>query len=196
MSDDFDPTAGVIVYDNYTTMTKLPILDFNSTTGSLIFNNPIVPSVGITGASVGSTLIFSQSVQFQNYVNSFGLVHFEREDRNLFRQGLKLIQDALNVEQKERIPFIVEEIIPVLQEYLLSYNEVGQIKVFNRRIAATGIQSFRKNPIASVMGLHGQIVFLDSLNQTIVKSFDRTGKTLKELLKNYNHSVGYDRFIV
>ncbi len=131
-----------------------------------------------------------------NYVNSFGLVHFEREDRNLFRQGLKLIQDALNVEQKERIPFIVEEIIPVLQEYLLSYNEVGQIKVFNRRIAATGIQSFRKNPIASVMGLHGQIVFLDSLNQTIVKSFDRTGKTLKELLKNYNHSVGYDRFIV
>ena len=131
-----------------------------------------------------------------DYVNSFGLVHFEREDRNLFRQGLKLIEDALTVEKKERIPFIEEEIIPVLEEYLLSYTQVGQIKVFNRRIAASGIQSFRKNPIASVMGLHGQIVFLDSLNQTIVKSFDRTGKTLKDLLQKYNNSVGYDRFIV
>ena len=131
-----------------------------------------------------------------DYVNSFGLVHFEREDRNLFRQGLKLIEDALTVEKKERIPFTEEEIIPVLEEYLLSYNQVGQIKVFNRRIAASGIQSFRKNPIASVMGLHGQIVFLDSLNQTIVKSFDRTGKTLKDLLQKYNNSVGYDRFII
>ena len=73
MSDDsFDPTAGIIAYEDCTTMTKLPTLDFNSTTGSLIFNNPIVPSVGITGASAGSTLIFSESVQFQNYVNSFG----------------------------------------------------------------------------------------------------------------------------
>ena len=72
MSDDFDPTAGIIAYEDYTTMTKLPILDFNSTTGSLIFNNPIVPSVGITGVSAGSTLIFSQTAQFQNYVNSFG----------------------------------------------------------------------------------------------------------------------------
>ena len=121
---------------------------------------------------------------------------FEREDRNLFRQGLKLIEDALTVEKKERIPFTEEEIIPVLEEYLLSYTQVGQIKVFNRRIAASGIQSFRKNPIASVMGLHGQIVFLDSLNQTIVKSFDRTGKTLKDLLQKYNNSVGYDRFII
>ena len=55
MSDDFDPTAGVIVYDNYSTMTKIPTIDFNSTTGSIIFNNPIVPSVGITGVSAGST---------------------------------------------------------------------------------------------------------------------------------------------
>ena len=37
-----------------------------------------------------------------DYVNSFGLVHFEREDRNLFRQGLKLIEDALTVEKKEK----------------------------------------------------------------------------------------------
>lgn len=137
-------------------------------------------------------------VEHLEYVKSFGLVHYDREDRILFRQGSKLIEDALIAEQNqnERIPFIVEEIVPVLEEYLLSYGEVGQIKVFNRRIAASGIQSFRKNPIASVMGLHGQIVFLDSLNQTIVKSFDRTGKTLKELLQNYNQSVDYARFTV
>ena len=72
MSDDFDPTAGIISYDDYTYMSKLPTIDFNITTGSLIFNNSITPSAGISGASAGSTLIFSESVQFQNYVNSFG----------------------------------------------------------------------------------------------------------------------------
>ena len=72
MSDDFDPTAGIIVYSDYSAMTKIPTIDFNSTTGSIIFNNPIVPSVGITGVSAGSTLVFSQTAQFQNYVNSFG----------------------------------------------------------------------------------------------------------------------------
>ena len=70
--DSFHPTAGIIADSDYTTMTKLQILNFNSTNGSIIFNNPIVPSSGIAGASAGSTLIFSQSVQFQNYVNSFG----------------------------------------------------------------------------------------------------------------------------
>ena len=52
-------------------MTKLPTIDVNITTGNLIFNNSITPSAGISGASAGSTLIFSESVQFQN-VNSFG----------------------------------------------------------------------------------------------------------------------------
>jgi len=130
------------------------------------------------------------------YVKAFGLSNLDREDRILFRQGKKLIEDAIEAEQKqnERIPFIEEEIIPVLQEYLTSYSEDGQIKVFDRHVAAKGMQQFRKNPIASAMGLHGQIVFLDKKNNTIVKSFDRTGKTLKELLKNYNESIGYDRF--
>ena len=71
MSDEtYDPTAGII--EDYTTMPKLPVLDYNSTTNSIIFNTPIVPNLGIAGASVGSTLIFSESAQFQNYLNTFG----------------------------------------------------------------------------------------------------------------------------
>ena len=66
--------------------------------------------------------------------------------------------------------------------------------MFDRRVAARTMQQFRKDPVASAMGLHGQIVFLDKENKTIVKSFDRTGKTLKEMLKRYNESIGYDRF--
>lgn len=130
------------------------------------------------------------------YVKAFGLSNLDREDRLLFCHGKKLIEDAIAAEQNhnERIPFIEEEIIPVLQEYLASYTEDGQIKVFDRRVAAKGMQQFRKNPIASAMGLHGQIVFLDTKNNSIVKSFDRTGKTLKELLKSYNDSIGYTRF--
>jgi len=131
-----------------------------------------------------------------SYVEAFGLFNLDREDRILFRTGKKLIEDALNAQQtkNERIPFTEEEIAPVLEEYLISYTVDGQSKVFDRRVAARSMQPFRKDPIASAMGLHGQIVFLDKENKTIVKSFDRTGKTLKEMLKRYNESVGYDRF--
>lgn len=131
-----------------------------------------------------------------SYVEAFGLSNLDREDRILFRTGKKLIEDAINAQlsKNERIPFTEEEIAPVLEEYLVSYTVDGQSKVFDRRIAARNMQPFRKDAIASAMGLHGQIVFLDNENKTIVKSFDRTGKTLKEMLKRYNESVGYDRF--
>lgn len=130
------------------------------------------------------------------YVEAFGLSNLDREDRILFRQGKKLIEDALAAQnsKQERIPFTEEEIAPVLEEYLISYTIDGQSKVFDRRIAARSMQPFRKDPVASAMGLHGQIVFLDKENKSIVKSFDRTGKTLKEMLKRYNETVGYDRF--
>ena len=130
------------------------------------------------------------------YVEAFGLSNLDREDRILFRQGKKLIEDALAAQnsKQERIPFTEEEIGPVLEEYLISYTIDGQSKVFDRRIAARSMQPFRKDPVASAMGLHGQIVFLDKENKSIVKSFDRTGKTLKEMLKRYNETVGYDRF--
>ena len=145
-------------------------------------------------------MITSDAIAFYeenlSYVEAFGLSNLDREDRILFRVGKKLIEDALNAQQSknERIPFTEEEIAPVLEEYLISYTMDGQSKVFDRRVAARTMQQFRKDPVASAMGLHGQIVFLDKENKTIVKSFDRTGKTLKEMLKRYNESIGYDRF--
>ena len=145
-------------------------------------------------------MITSDAIAFYeenlSYVDAFGLSNLDREDRILFRVGKKLIEDALNAQQSknERIPFTEDEIAPVLEEYLISYTMDGQSKVFDRRVAARTMQQFRKDPVASAMGLHGQIVFLDKENKTIVKSFDRTGKTLKEMLKRYNESIGYDRF--
>jgi len=132
-----------------------------------------------------------------SYVEGFGLSNLDRDDRIMFRKGKKLIEDAIALKGKtERIPFTEAEILPVLEEYLASYTEEGQVKVFDRHRAAEGMESFRNDRIASAMGLHGQIVFLDNANDTIVKSFDRTGKILKGLLKDYNTANGVDRFNV
>jgi hypothetical protein len=132
-----------------------------------------------------------------SYVEGFGLANLEREDRLMFRKGKKLIEDALAVKEKaERIPFTEAEILPVLEEYLASYSDDGQVKVFDRHRAAVGMASHRNDPIASAMGLHGQIVFMDNANDTIVKSFDRMGKVLKGLLAEYNTANGVDRFKV
>jgi len=132
-----------------------------------------------------------------SYVEAFGLANLDREDRLLYRKGKKMIEEAIAMNMKsERIPFTEDEIAPVLVEYLISYTVEGKQKVFDRKIAARGMQSFRKDPIASAMGLHGQIVYLDRMNDTIVKSFDRTGKTLKQLLMNYNESIGEHRFMI
>jgi hypothetical protein len=151
------------------------------------------PLMTATELSTAAIAFYEENV---SYVEAFGLSNLDREDRILFRAGKKLIEDALIAQQskQERIPFTEEEIAPVLEEYLVSYTMEGQSKVFDRRIAARSMQPFRKDPIASAMGLHGQIVFLDNKNKAIVKSFDRTGKTLKEMLKRYNESIGYTRF--
>lgn len=133
-----------------------------------------------------------------SYVEAFGLSNLDREDRILFRTGKKMLEEAMKVDdhKEERIPFTEDEIAPVLEEYLISYTMDGKKKVFNRKIAAEGMQPFRKNPIASAMGLHGQIVYLDRANSSIVKSFGRTGKTLKQMLKDYNDAMKEERFII
>jgi hypothetical protein len=132
-----------------------------------------------------------------SYVEGFGLANLDREDRLMFRKGKRLIEDAIALQGKtERIPFTEEEIFPVLEEYLSSYSDDGQVKVFDRHRAAVGMASHRNDPIASAMGLHGQIVFMDNANETIVKSFDRMGKVLKGMLKDYNTANGVDRFNV
>jgi len=131
------------------------------------------------------------------YVEGFGLTNLDRPERLLFKKGRRLVEDALAVKEKaERIPFTEAEILPVLEEYLSSYSDDGQVKVFDRHRAAVGMASHRNDPIASAMGLHGQIVFMDNANDTIVKSFDRMGKVLKGLLAEYNTANGVDRFNV
>jgi hypothetical protein len=134
-------------------------------------------------------------------VMKFGMINTfdERQDRIRYRNIAQKIQeeiDSLQVEDQKRVPFTKEEIVPVLEEYLCSYTMNGQVKVFDRKLAASGIQTFRKNPVASVMGIHGQIAYYDQYNDVIAKSFDRTGQTLKEMLRQYNDMMSVDRFAV
>ena len=147
-------------------------------------------------STIQQSAIDFYSENFQ-YVADFGLSNLDFEDRNLFRQGKKLIEDALQTAtKKERIPHIESEILPVLEEYLNTYYVNGRVKVFDRKIASKGMQSFRNDPVASAMALHGQMVFFDNYNKDIVKCLNRAGKTLKSILKSYNESVGFDRFNV
>jgi hypothetical protein len=134
-----------------------------------------------------------------NSVMQFGMVNTfdEREERIRFRAVSKAIQeqiDSLTIEDQKRVPFTKEEIAPVFEEYLCAYTLNGQAKVFDRKLAATGIQSFRKNPVASAMGIHGQIAYYDQYNDVITKSFDRAGQTLKTMLQQYNDMMGVERF--
>lgn len=134
-----------------------------------------------------------------NNVMQFGLLNTfdERQDRIRYRNISQQIQeeiDSLNVEDQKRVPFTKDEIAPVFEEYLCAYTLNGQAKVFDRKLAAAGIQSFRKNPIASVMGIHGQIAYYDQYNDVITKSFDRAGQTLKTMLQQYNEMMGVERF--
>ncbi len=128
-------------------------------------------------------------------VENFGILNVfeDREDRIRFRTISKLMQEIAKP-KKERVSLTEEEIQPILREYLNAYTLDGKVKVFNRKVAAEGIQKFRKDPIATVMGIHGQLVYHDKFNNSIVKSFDRTGKTLKSIMARYNELIGFERF--
>ena len=135
--------------------------------------------------------------EMSNQVQYFGLtVLADREERLLFKKGRKLVEAALNYNPSVRVPLTEEEILPIFNEYLRSYDENGQVKVFDRKVAAEGVDPSRKDKIATAMAIHGQIVFYDRFNNSIVKSFDRTGKTLKGILQAYNESTQTDRFSV
>jgi hypothetical protein len=132
---------------------------------------------------------------WEQQVKYFGLTILpEREDRLMFRKGKKLMESAIELTQPtKRVPFTLEEILPAWDEYLESYSDQGQVKVFDRNQASKGMDS-RDNPVASAMGLHGQIVFYDNANSSIVKSFDRAGKLLKSLMLTYNKETNTQRF--
>jgi hypothetical protein len=128
-------------------------------------------------------------------VEKFGILNVfeDRQDRIRFRTISKMMEDLI-APKKERVALTEEEIQPILREYLNAYTLDGKVKVFNRKVAAEGIQPFRKDPIATVMGIHGQLVYHDKFNNSIVKSFDRTGKTLKSIMARYNELIGFERF--
>lgn len=128
-------------------------------------------------------------------VENLGILNVfeDREDRIRFRTISKMME-GLSAPKKEKISLTEEEIQPIFREYLNTYTLDGKVKVFNRKVAAQGVQSFRKDPIATVMGIHGQLVYHDQYNHSIVKSFDRTGKTLKSIMSQYNELIGFERF--
>lgn len=134
---------------------------------------------------------------FKNQAEAFGLLNtFEdRKDRNLFRSIQKRLNWTAPV-KKTRITLTIEELTPIFNEYLASYDENGKVKVFDRTQAAEGLETHRKNPAATAMAVHGQLVWFDSCNDAIVKSFDRTGKNLRQLMAKYNEATGTNRFTV
>jgi len=133
---------------------------------------------------------YHESVENLGILNVFE----DRKDRIRFRAISKMMEDLLKPAKQERVALTEEEIQPILREYLNAYTMDGKVKVFNRKVAAEKIQPFRKDPIATVMGIHGQLVYHDKFNNSIVKSFDRTGKTLKAIMSQYNELIGFERF--
>ncbi|WVQ00873.1 hypothetical protein [Synechococcus phage MC09] len=136
--------------------------------------------------------------QFAQQVETFGILNVldEREDRILFNRGKKAIQAVLDHKNNQRVAMTEDEILPIVEEYLRSYTEEGQVKVFDRHVAKVGVSNDRADRTASAMAIHGQICYVDTYNDAIVKSFDRMGNTLKSILADYNDKTGTQRFAV
>ena len=134
---------------------------------------------------------------FKHQAQTFGLLNtFEdREERRLFRSIKKRLEWTAPV-KKQRVTLTIEELTPIFEEYLASYDENGKVKVFDREVATAGLDAHRSNPVATAMCVHGQLVWFDSCNDAIVKSFDRTGKNLRQLMTEYNEATGTNRFTV
>ena len=58
MSDD--PNNGIVL--DYSQMTPLPIIRYDSITNAIVFNNPIVPANGFAVQDVGQNLQFDQTI--------------------------------------------------------------------------------------------------------------------------------------
>jgi hypothetical protein len=55
-----DQTNGVVL--DYSQMTPLPIIKYDSTSNAIVFNNPIVPSNGFAAQDVEHNLEFASPV--------------------------------------------------------------------------------------------------------------------------------------
>jgi hypothetical protein len=97
----------------------------------------------------------------------------------------------------DRSPLSMDEINPVVDEYLSCFSDSGTpIKTFDRYAASVGMKSFRNDPIASTMAVFGQLVFVDNFNTEHKKCLDRRGQTLSNILKTYNLVNNVERFDV
>ena len=124
---------------------------------------------------------------------------YDRDLRRQYNKGKKLIAESITSIQKEskKVPFTVEELLPAWNEYLECYLEDGTVaKVFDRKVAAKGMQSHRNDPTHSAMSILGQINFYDSANKYNSKKYDRIGNTLKGLMVEYNEATQTERFAV
>ena len=65
-TDIYDPNAGGLIIDYNNNGVKMPIITYNPTTDSIIFNNPIVPANGISSSegnlTFASPAIFNDSI--------------------------------------------------------------------------------------------------------------------------------------
>ena len=68
MSDD--PNNGIVL--DYSQMTPLPIIRYDSTTNAIIFNNPIVPANGFTTQEFQNSLEFASPVIKAGMTFTFG----------------------------------------------------------------------------------------------------------------------------
>jgi len=133
-----------------------------------------------------------------DFVNCYGTSGMDRDERRAYNKG-KAVAAALaeSAKRSNRTPLSESELQPILAEYLRTYSDDGEkVKVFDRFAAAVSVSDHRDDRIATAMGIHGQIVACDQMNQAITKSFDRMGNTLKSLLADYNEIVGFARFSV
>jgi hypothetical protein len=65
MSEESPPPEGQVI--DYSTMTPMPVINYNSTNNTMVFNNPIQTVSGVSSAA-NTPLIFNSQAQFNQAV--------------------------------------------------------------------------------------------------------------------------------
>ena len=65
-TDIYDPNAGVLIIDYNNNGVKMPIITYNAANDSIIFNNPIVPGLGVLATE--GNLTFASPAIFNNSI--------------------------------------------------------------------------------------------------------------------------------
>ena len=65
MSGESPPTEGLVI--DYSGMTPMPVITYNSTNNTMVFNNPIQTVSGVSSAA-NTPLVFNSQAQFRQAV--------------------------------------------------------------------------------------------------------------------------------